>query len=189
MDRSIVALDGSDLSERAIGLGETFARLYAARLKLVHVLVEPVASDLLPDMMIPDHAGVEQYLGRNGRGGLGRLVFGSVADKVVRNASVPVALVRSAIAQRHGLRELLVPLDDSQYGEAVLHLTVDLAERRDAAIGLSEFVSRNGEALLIAAGQNLKRLLSCHGWGRRPSPGGARGVMTRATGIARFATA
>jgi transposase len=35
----------------------------------------------------------------------------------------------------------------------------------------------NGEALLIAAGQNLKRLLSWWGWGRRPFPNGAAGVV------------
>ena len=35
----------------------------------------------------------------------------------------------------------------------------------------------NGEALLIAAGQNLKRLLSRRGWGRRPCPSGAAGVV------------
>ena len=35
----------------------------------------------------------------------------------------------------------------------------------------------NGEALLIAAGQNLKRLLSTYGWGRRPWPGGAAGIV------------
>ena len=34
----------------------------------------------------------------------------------------------------------------------------------------------NREALLVAAGQNLKRLLSRCGWGHRPWPGGARGV-------------
>src|SRR6185312_7917735 len=34
----------------------------------------------------------------------------------------------------------------------------------------------NGEALLIATGQNLKRLLSWRGWGRRPGPGGAPGL-------------
>ena len=34
----------------------------------------------------------------------------------------------------------------------------------------------NMEALLIATGQNLKRLLSWHGWGRRPWPGGAAGL-------------
>jgi transposase len=35
----------------------------------------------------------------------------------------------------------------------------------------------NSEALLIAAGQNLKRLHSRAGWGRRPFPGGAAGVV------------
>jgi hypothetical protein len=35
----------------------------------------------------------------------------------------------------------------------------------------------NGEALLVAAGQNLKRLLSRAGWGRRPWPSGAAGVV------------
>jgi transposase len=35
----------------------------------------------------------------------------------------------------------------------------------------------NSEALVIAAGQNLKRLLSWRGWGRRPCPGGASGVV------------
>src|SRR5215218_3498447 len=35
----------------------------------------------------------------------------------------------------------------------------------------------NGEALLIAAGQNLKRLLSRCGWGQRPWPNGAAGVV------------
>jgi transposase len=34
----------------------------------------------------------------------------------------------------------------------------------------------NGEALLIASGQNLKRLLSRWGWSRRPFPTGAAGV-------------
>jgi hypothetical protein len=34
----------------------------------------------------------------------------------------------------------------------------------------------NGEAVLIATGQNLKRLLSWRGWGRRPFPSGAPAV-------------
>ena len=40
----------------------------------------------------------------------------------------------------------------------------------------------NGEALLIAAGQNLKRLLSHGGWGRRPFPNGAVGLVLPALG-------
>src|SRR5215212_6142868 len=35
----------------------------------------------------------------------------------------------------------------------------------------------NGEALLIAAGQNLMRLLGRQGWGRRPFPSGAAGIV------------
>ncbi len=42
---------------------------------------------------------------------------------------------------------------------------------------LRGLVKVNGEALLTASGQNLKRLLSTHGWGRRPYPGGALGVV------------
>jgi transposase len=38
----------------------------------------------------------------------------------------------------------------------------------------------NREALLIAAGQNLKRLLSWRGWGRRPWPCGAAGLRLEA---------
>jgi hypothetical protein len=34
----------------------------------------------------------------------------------------------------------------------------------------------NIQGLLIAAGQNLKRLLSWRGWGRRPFPAGAAGA-------------
>ena len=46
--------------------------------------------------------------------------------------------------------------------------------RRFRLRGLSKV---NGEALLVAAGQNLKRLLSQCGWGRRPWPSGAAGVV------------
>lgn len=47
--------------------------------------------------------------------------------------------------------------------------------------GLTRFRLRglpkvNAEALLIATGQNLKRLLSRCGWGRKPFPSGAAGV-------------
>ena len=40
---------------------------------------------------------------------------------------------------------------------------------------LRRLVKVNSEALLIAAGQNLKRLLGVHGWGRRPWPSDAAG--------------
>jgi hypothetical protein len=47
--------------------------------------------------------------------------------------------------------------------------------------GLRQFRLRglqkvNMEGLMIAAGQNLKRLLRARGWGRRPWPDGAAGL-------------
>lgn len=42
---------------------------------------------------------------------------------------------------------------------------------------LRGLVKVNGEALLIAAGQNLKRLLSKVGWSRRPWPSGTARVV------------
>ena len=55
------------------------------------------------------------------------------------------------------------------------------AEAKDGH-GLRRFRLRgppkvNGEALLVAAGQTLKRLLSRWGWGRRPWPNGAAGPV------------
>ena len=46
--------------------------------------------------------------------------------------------------------------------------------RRSRLRGLEKV---NSQALLMAAGQNLKRLLSQWGWGRRPFPGGVAGAI------------
>lgn len=57
----------------------------------------------------------------HGRSGADRLLFGSVADRVVRRATVPVVVVRAGMClQEHGLRQLLVPLDGSELAEAAL---------------------------------------------------------------------
>jgi nucleotide-binding universal stress UspA family protein len=73
----------------------------------------------------------------HGRGGLGRIMFGSVADKVLRGAAAPVALVRNSgqdVSQR--LRTLLVPLDGSPLAEDALPLAEQLARATDATISL-----------------------------------------------------
>src|SRR5918994_552399 len=68
----------------------------------------------------------------HGRGALGRVTFGSVADRVSRESPVPVLLVR---ADADGLppttadfRRLVVPLDGSALAEASLPPVVDLAK-------------------------------------------------------------
>lgn len=177
MNRIIVPLDGSDLSERAVDLGESFARAYGGRLELIHILEEPIAINLQPGLLASNRLAAEQYLqhiaehrskeldissyvfrgqsvrellklagdepetmivmSTHGRGGLGRLMLGSVADKVLRGASVPVALVRgTAKPHRQVMRTILVPLDDSQFSESALPIAVDLAQRSGATLHL-----------------------------------------------------
>src|SRR5205085_7322483 len=46
----------------------------------------------------------------------------------------------------------------------------------------------NSESLLIASGQNLKRLLAKRGWGRRPGPNGAPFAVAGTAFLALFAS-
>ncbi len=67
----------------------------------------------------------------HGRGGLGRVLLGSVADAVVRSAPVPVLLRR--VQDEDETQDLtlpkriLVPLDGSDLAEAILPYAVELA--------------------------------------------------------------
>lgn len=69
----------------------------------------------------------------HGRGALGRALFGSVADRIVRTSPVPVLLVRPGVpAPAPGtaaITRLLVPLDGSHLAEAALPVATALAQR------------------------------------------------------------
>ncbi|MFQ5855333.1 MAG: universal stress protein [Anaerolineae bacterium] len=74
----------------------------------------------------------------HGRSGIGRWVYGSVADKVLRGADVPVFLIRaSEDAQREeasGYRRLLVPLDGSDLAELALPYAETWSKAFDAEV-------------------------------------------------------
>jgi nucleotide-binding universal stress UspA family protein len=73
----------------------------------------------------------------HGRGALGRAIFGSVADRVARTATVPVLIVRSAAEEAGGpatIARLVVPLDGSEIAERALPVASDLAHRLDIPI-------------------------------------------------------
>jgi nucleotide-binding universal stress UspA family protein len=76
----------------------------------------------------------------HGRGAMGRLWLGSVADFVVRHAAVPVILVRSeqpegraATTPIHGI---LVPLDLSAESQGILEPVIALAHAAQAHVTL-----------------------------------------------------
>lgn len=71
----------------------------------------------------------------HGRSGVRRWIMGSVADKVLRASTVPVWLVRVGIPDeivydKWPKRTILVPLDGSKLGEAVLPHVEALAKQR-----------------------------------------------------------
>jgi nucleotide-binding universal stress UspA family protein len=70
----------------------------------------------------------------HGYGALGRVLFGSVADPVARNAPAPTLIVRGDQWQATALKRIVVPLDGSPLSEQSLPLAVSLA--RDMALPL-----------------------------------------------------
>jgi nucleotide-binding universal stress UspA family protein len=80
----------------------------------------------------------------HGRSGIGRWVYGSVADAVLRDAPVPVLIVPP-----HGLtswpadtsQKILVPLDGSALAMAAVRPAVELADRLGATLVLGSVVT------------------------------------------------
>ncbi|MCC6630218.1 MAG: universal stress protein [Chloroflexi bacterium] len=78
----------------------------------------------------------------HGRSGIGRWVYGSVADKVLRGATAPVLLVRAqeAPAPPARPRRIIVPLDGSALAEQTLPLATLVARGAGAQIVLLQSV-------------------------------------------------
>lgn len=80
-------------------------------------------------------------MGTHGRTGLARMVVGSVADAVVRRATIPVLLLRSSGGASSArtlplpFRRILVPIDDSLQSRAIFDAVAAVAER-----GVTELV-------------------------------------------------
>ncbi len=75
----------------------------------------------------------------HGRGGLGRLLYGSVADRVLRGAEIPVLAVQVGASDAwkdDAQPRILVPLDGSETAEAVLASVSVLARALNATIVL-----------------------------------------------------
>ena len=80
----------------------------------------------------------------HGRSGPGRWLFGSVADAVLRRATVPVLLVPATCARLWapgGARQIVVPLDGSPLAAAALEPAVALARHFGAGLVLVRVVA------------------------------------------------
>jgi nucleotide-binding universal stress UspA family protein len=99
-----------------------------------------------------EHAGELDHsliaMTTHGRGGLRRLVLGSVADAVVRRAPCPVLLARAGAAAEPPApvyRSVLVTLDGSTVAEEVLPHAEAIARRFGARVTLLQAVQEAGD--------------------------------------------
>jgi nucleotide-binding universal stress UspA family protein len=90
----------------------------------------------------------------HGRGGLGRWLYGSAADQVLRKAELPIVLVPAACErtwESDGSFRMLVPLDGSPLAEEVLKPARELAGAMRAEVVLLRVVERSQEMVRARA--------------------------------------
>jgi nucleotide-binding universal stress UspA family protein len=101
-------------------------------------------------------------IGSHGRGGVQRLVLGSVAEKVLRLATCPVLTVRSGVRlvrrSRSPFETILCPTDFSVAANTALAYAKRLAQEADAKlIAMSAIEWPFGEDLVYGAVANLRK--------------------------------
>jgi nucleotide-binding universal stress UspA family protein len=82
---------------------------------------------------LSEHAGM-LVVGHRGHGGFAGMRLGSVAANVAAHASCPVAVIRSAAAERSTANDILVGVDGSGSSDPVLGFAFDEASRRRARL-------------------------------------------------------
>jgi nucleotide-binding universal stress UspA family protein len=163
----LVPLDGSDLAEQALPYAELLAG------SSCELILLEVGEDEYDEFRLPERHGdscahletvvgnpaeqileVAQQLGAgmivmttHGRGAIGRWRFGSVADEVMRRATIPVLIIHPRGPQAIGaasIRRLVVPLDGSPLAEAALPIAAALAEELDVPVHLVTVIGATG---------------------------------------------
>jgi nucleotide-binding universal stress UspA family protein len=107
-------------------LSETEARLRAAGLRVRSVVEQGSTAAMLLDrekLEAPDLV----VLATHGRTGLARFALGSVADRLVREGTAPVLVVRRSTPPSTNLVSAMLMLDGSGLGEQALAVAADLA--------------------------------------------------------------
>lgn len=202
MNRILVPLDGSSLSEAIVPVAEALARDYGAELVLLRAVRARTAvgyetpdakraeeaeayltriaeglqrrglgrvrwsvSDAGPEQAIAEAAvqnGVDLIaMTTHGRSGLGRLLLGSVAESLVRQAPAPVLLVRGQLSPSPGqITKILVPLDGSELSAAILPLVERLAGPFDLSIALLQAVEPLPSAAMTELSPKLEEVLA-----------------------------
>jgi nucleotide-binding universal stress UspA family protein len=92
-----------------------------------------IAAELRAEMIV---------MASHGRGAIGRLIYGSVADRVGRESPVPVMVVRTKQLAPGpvGISRLVVPLDGSSRAESALPVATAISQRLGTPVSLVRVV-------------------------------------------------
>ena len=120
-------------------LADQAAQLSATGLAVAADVCTGHPADTIVQMAAERHSDLI-VMATHGYHGVRRWLLGSVADKVIQAATVPVLLVRGAAPAQYRIRRLLVPLDGSALACQALPWTVELAQRAHAQIVLIQVI-------------------------------------------------
>jgi nucleotide-binding universal stress UspA family protein len=144
---TILDVDPSDAQLGMISRAERDLEATAAQLREDGVEAEPHVYYDSPLPAILDaarrHHAELIVMSTHGRSGLGRMMYGSVADDVLRHAEVPVLLIPTTIDHAWPTERplsILVPLDGSDLAEEALGSAEVLAEQLGARLHLLRIV-------------------------------------------------
>jgi nucleotide-binding universal stress UspA family protein len=131
-------------------INRTAKELVSQNIKAEPVISYGVAADKILDFTSELEADLI-IMATHGRGGITRWWMGSVAEKVISEATAPVLLVRSkhsrsaaAAGKSASIYKILAPLDGSDVGESALPYAEALADKLGATIDLIQIVSPPG---------------------------------------------
>ena len=105
-----------------------------------HVLEGDIAAEILA--LAANKNADLIVMSTHGRSGFRRLALGSVAERVLQNATIPLLLVRegAALQTTNPIEHLLVPLDGSSFAERSIPLAVELSTQTGATLTMLRVV-------------------------------------------------
>jgi nucleotide-binding universal stress UspA family protein len=151
-------------------LKRTANNLHNDDIKAEPVMSYGVAVDKILDFAVEKKINLI-IMATHGRSGIKRWWMGSVAERVISEATAPVLLVRGkrpgktgTVSKPHSIHEILAPLDGSDIGEAALPYAETLAINSRASIKLLQVITPPGtvEASLLGGPDWRKFIKSMH---------------------------
>jgi len=163
IQRILVPVDGSPESESVFSAIMPLVRAYAPEVPVLYVVEDPEGSFLPPAHLAKAcgalrSAGVSTHLelrqgmaadeilraarerkadliamSTHGRGGVVRMIAGSVAEEVLRKTELPILITRPNVVV-HEWKRIVVALDGSERSESILPEAVRLARMMNAEI-------------------------------------------------------